>query len=300
VTAGAVGKRASALRATRATARGQRSARISARLSALTFSSGVAIIVVICVISLIGRWAYPGPNTIHLGSTLQAPSWAHPLGTDYVGRDVLSRTLAATWVDLGVAITATFVSVLIGVALGTMAGYFRGWVERIIMRIVDMVIAFPFMVIVLFIITIIGPGLTGVFVGLISGGWAVYARLARGEMLSLSEKSFIMAARTLGFSNRRVIARHAVPNLIRPCLVYSMSDIVLNILFVASLSYLGLGVRPPMSEWGSIIASGQAYILSAWWITTLPGCFLVVVGIGFSLIGDGLADRLRERRVILR
>jgi peptide/nickel transport system permease protein len=258
------------------------------------------MIVVVCLVSLVGRLVYPHPNAQDLTVALQAPSLAHPFGTDNLGRDVLARTLAATWIDLGVAMGATYVAVLVGVVMGTVAGYVRGWPERIIMRLVDVVIAFPFMVLVIAIVATIGPGIKGVFVGLAFGGWAFYARLARAEMLVLSEKSFIQAAQTLGLSNWRVIWRHAIPNLIRPSLVYSMSDIVLNITWVASLSYLGLGVQPPAPEWGSIIADGQTYLLSAWWIATLPGVVLVLVGIGFSLVGDGLADRLRTRRRLVR
>lgn len=276
---------------------GPQSARLRSRRSSLTLGAGVLIIIGLCLASLVGRWVLPDPNAVHLNSVLQAPSWAEPMGTDNVGRDVLSRTLAATWVDLSLAVGATLLSVAFGVAIGTVAGYFRGWIERIVMRIVDVVIAFPFMVIVLFIIAVVGAGLTGVFIALILADWAFYARLSRGEMLSLSERPFITAARMLGVSRWRLLSRHAVPNIIRPCLVYSMSDVVLNIMFIAALSYLGLGARPPSSEWGSIVYGGQAYILTAWWISVLPGCVVLLVGIGFSLIGDGLADRLREQRV---
>jgi peptide/nickel transport system permease protein len=231
---------------------------------------------------------------------LQHPSAAHPFGTDNLGRDVLIRTLKATWIDLGVAVGVTYTSVAIGMALGTIAGYFRGWPERIIMRVVDIVIAFPFMILVIAIVAILGPGLKGVIVGLVIAGWATYARLARAEMLVLAEKSFIQAAQTLGYPHWRVMFVHALPNLLRPNIVFSMSDIVGNLLALASLSYLGLGVQPPTPEWGDIIADGQQYLLTAWWITTLPGLVVVLVGLGFSLVGDALADRLNVRSQVIR
>jgi peptide/nickel transport system permease protein len=270
--------------------------RRSERWRRLTLEVGVALVALVVLASVIGHFVYPDPNDQSLLDALQAPSPAHPFGTDNLGRDVLARTLAGTWIDLGVALGATYLALVVGVLMGTVAGYFRGWTERIVMRIVDVILAIPFMALVIAIVAISGPGIKGVFIGLTIGGWAFYARLARAEMLVLKEKSFIQAAQTLGYTHWRVMWRHAIPNLLRPSLVYSMSDIVLNIVWVASLSFLGLGVQPPTPEWGSIIADGQTYLLTAWWITTLPGLVVVFVGIGFSLIGDGLADRLRVRR----
>jgi peptide/nickel transport system permease protein len=148
------------------------------------------------------------------------------------------------------------------------------------------------MIFVLAFIAIFGPGLTGIYVGLVVFGWAFYARITRAEMLSLREQDFISAAKTLGFPTRRVVFVHAIPNLLRPNLVFSMATIVLNILALASLSYLGLGVRPPTPEWGAIVSDGQQDLFTSWWIATLPGLVIVLVGVGFSLIGDGLADRL--------
>jgi peptide/nickel transport system permease protein len=278
----------------------QRRARRLAHAPRRSLRIGLGMLALLILASAIGPLFVPGPDKQDLFHTLAAPSGAHLFGTDNLGRDVLSRTLAATWIDLGIGLGTTYVSVTIGVLLGTTAGYLGGWAERIIMRLSDVVIAFPFIVLVIAIVTIVGPGVKGVLIGLVVGGWAFYARFSRAEMLSLREKPFIEAARTLGYSNRRVILRHALPNLIRPSIVYSFSDIVLNILVVASLSYLGLGVQPPTPEWGAIISSGRDYLLTAWWITTLPGLVLVLVGVAFSFIGDGLADRLRVGREIAR
>jgi peptide/nickel transport system permease protein len=152
---------------------------------------------------------------------------------------------------------------------------------------------------VLGLITVFGQGLTGVYVGLIAVGWALYARITRAEMLVLKEQQYVLAAQTLGFSHWRVLFRHAIPNTLRPNIVFSMADIVLNILFLSSLSYLGLGVVPPTPEWGAIVADGQPYLFTAWWISALGGLAIVIVGIGFSLIGDGLADRLGVQRAEL-
>ncbi len=259
------------------------------------FIAGFSLLGLVVLASAIGHFVYPHPNLQHFGDTLLSPSPSHPFGTDDLGRDVLGRTLAATWIDLALALSATFVSVTIGVTVGTIAGFLGGIPERVILRLADFVIAFPFVVLVLVIIAIMGPGVWSMFVALIAGGWAFYARFARAELLVLREKQYIQAAQTLGFSSRRVMARHALPNLLRPSLVYSMSDVVMNILFVAALSFLGLGVRPPAPEWGAIISDGQPYLLTAWWITTLPGILLIVVGLGFTFIGDALGERLGAR-----
>jgi peptide/nickel transport system permease protein len=200
--------------------------------------------------------------------------------------------LAATWLDYSVAIATTYVPLAIGVTLGAAAGYFGGWLDAVVMRIVDIVIAFPFMIFVIAFIAVFGPGLTGIYVGLTAFAWAYFARITRAEMLVLRERQYIKAAQTLGLSTPRILVRHAMPNLLRPNLVFSMATIVLNILTLASLSYLGLGVRPPTPEWGAIVADGQNYLFTQWWISTLPGLVIVIVGVGFSLIGDGLSDRL--------
>jgi peptide/nickel transport system permease protein len=160
------------------------------------------------------------------------------------------------------------------------------------MRLVDLVIAFPLMVLVLALVAIMGSGLAGAYLGVILVSWALYARLTRGEMLVIRERQYILAAQALGFSTRRIIFRHAIPNLLRASLVFSMADIVLNILTLAALSYLGLGVQPPTPEWGAIVAEGQGHLRTAWWITTFSGLTIVLAGVGFSLIGDGIADRL--------
>jgi peptide/nickel transport system permease protein len=236
----------------------------------------------------------PGPDEQNLAEVLQAPSSAHFFGTDTVGRDIFSRCLAGLQLDLLVAVEVTLLSVVIGIAMGTLAGFFGGLADTLIMRLADIVLALPFMVLVIAVIAAFGPGLTGVYVAVPLAGWAVYARFTRAEMLSIRERDFVNAARTLGYSRRRILLRHALPNVIQPAIVYCTIDVVFNIVLLASLSFLGLGVQPPTAELGGIISEGQEYVLSAWWISVLPGFVLVLVGIGFSLIGDGLAARLGQ------
>jgi len=234
----------------------------------------------------------PDPNAQDYNAVLQPPSWSHPFGTDDVGRDLFSRTLAAGLIDLPVALLITAISVLAGVTLGALAGFAGGWVDGVIMRLADIAIAFPIIVLVIAVIAILGPGLLGVIVGVPIVSWALYARLTRAEMLVAKEQEYMLAAHALGFSRRRILLNHALPNTWRPALAYSMVDVVLNILLLASLSYLGLGVQPPTAEWGSIIAEGQQYLLTAWWISILPGTVVVLLGVGFTMAGDAIADIL--------
>jgi len=260
------------------------------------FRIGIGWLAVVVLSSIVVRVVAAGQATaLNLASTLQSPSLSHPFGTDVVGRDLLVRTLYASTTDLGVAFIGTVLPMIIGVLVGVVAGYVGGAADTALMRITDFVLAFPFIVLVVAIVVITGPGVTGVIIGLMIKGFPAYARLARGEMLVLREKQFILAARTLGLPRSRVIFRHALPHVVRPCLVFFLSDLVGNILLLASLSFLGLGVQPPTPEWGAIIADGKNYLLSAWWISALPGLFVVSVGISLSLVGEGLAERLRQR-----
>jgi peptide/nickel transport system permease protein len=262
------------------------------RWSRVTVWIGLVIVTLIAAAALVAPFVYPDPNRPDYANAFQPPSLAYPFGTDQLGRDVFARTVHGGRIDLVFGLVTTYLPLLVGVLLGAIAGYAGGLVDTVFMRIADFVIAFPMLVIVLVIVAVIGPGIGAAYIGIFLVGWALYARLARGEMLVLRERQFILAARGMGFSNRRIVLRHAIPNLLRASLVFSMADIVLNILTLAGLSYLGLGVAPPTPEWGAIVAEGQGQLLTAWWISTLPGLVIVLTGVGFSLIGDGLADRL--------
>lgn len=252
---------------------------------------GCAIVFVIVAAAFMAPLIAPyPPNAVTVSNALAGPSGAHLMGTDYVGRDVFSRVLYGAREDIVVVVLITYIGLVVGVLVGTVAGYFGGWFDAIVGRIADTAIAFPFIVLVLAIIAVVGPGIDGVAIGIIVVGWALYARLARSEMLSLKEESFMLATKALGYSHPRAILRHALPNLIRTCLVYSTVDVVVNLLVLAGMSYLGLGQQEPGADLGTIIASGQPYILTAWWIATMPGFVLVLFGIGVSLIGEGFSE----------
>jgi peptide/nickel transport system permease protein len=265
------------------------------RWSAYTLWVGVFIVALVTFLSVAAPvLGFTEPNDTDLTQRLLPPSREHFFGTDDVGRDVFTRVLYGGRIDLSFGLITTYVSLAAGLVIGALAGYYGGWLDSIVMRAVDLVISFPFIVLILAITAITGPGITGPYVGVLAVSWALYARLTRGEMLAMREKQYVMAAQTLGFSSWRIIFVHCIPNLLRSNLVFSMSDIVLNILTLAALSYLGLGVAPPTAEWGEIIAQGQRNLFAAWWISTLTGFYVVFVGVGFSLVGDGLADRLGE------
>jgi len=259
----------------------------------ISLGVGIFLIALVLVLSLLQPLLpLPAPNHQDYEALLQAPSSSHPFGTDDVGRDVLSRTLAAGRLDLAIALLVTAISILLGVTAGALAGFFGGAADAVLMRSVDVALGFPFIVLVIGLIAIVGPGLEGVIIGVPLVGWAIYARLTRAEMLVVRQQDYMLAAEVLGLSSRRRLLRHALPNIWRPALAFSMIDVVLNIMLIASLSFLGLGVQPPTPEWGAIIAEGQQYLLSAWWISILPGGVVVLVGFGFSLVGDAVADIL--------
>jgi len=226
---------------------------------------------------------------------LQPPSNKHLFGTDSYGRDIFSRVVWSTRIDLAIGVLATIVPFIVGSLLGLVAGYYGKWVDDILMRILDIFMALPFMVIVIAIVAILGPGVRNLYIAIWVVGWKYYARLVRSEVLLIKNSEFIQAAKVLGYSNSRILLRHILPNVLSSSIVFAASDVVMCMLTGASLSFLGLGVQPPIPEWGSIISDGRAFISSAWWITFFPGIALIILGTGFSLIGDGLSDILRTK-----
>jgi peptide/nickel transport system permease protein len=220
----------------------------------------------------------------------------HILGTDApYGRDVLSRLLYGGRVDLLIGAAGTGVTLIVGTIIGMLAGYFGGWLDTVLMRIVDVFFAFPFFVLVLVIVAMLGPGLFNFFIAIWLVGWVSYARIIRGEVLVAKQQEYVLAARALGYNSPRIMLRHILPNVIAAGLIFSMVDAVGNILLGAALGYLGLGVPAPQPEWGVMVSDGQTYILTAWWVPTIPGLAIVLVGVSLSLVGDGLADILRPR-----
>jgi peptide/nickel transport system permease protein len=235
------------------------------------------------------------PIAQDLTRTLTGPSLAHPLGTDNFGRDVLSRIIWGTRLDLAMGLIGVAVPFVIGCSIGLAAGYAGGIAETLLMRILDVTISFPFFVLMIAIISILGPGLTSFFIAVSLVGWVSYARLVRSQILVLKNMEFIQAARALGYGPARIMWKHLLPNAIAQAVIFSMSDIVLVILLGSSLSYLGLGAQPPAAEWGVMIAEGQTFMAGAWWISFFPGLAIVLLAFGFSLLGDGLAERFGIR-----
>ena len=235
------------------------------------------------------------PNAHNLKEVLQSPNWAHWLGTDNFGRDVLSRIIHGTRIDLQMGIVGVALPFIIGTMLGAIAGYFGGIVDNILMRILDVVLAFPWLVLLMAIISLLEPGLTSFYIAITLVAWVSYARLVRSQVLVLKNSDFVVAARNLGYGHARIMFRHILPNALVPSIVFSMSDVVLVILAGSAISYLGLGVQPPTAEWGVMIAEGQNFIFTAWWMTTFPGLAIVFLALGFSLLADGLGEKLGVR-----
>ncbi|WP_064696781.1 ABC transporter permease [Rhizobium aegyptiacum] len=223
---------------------------------------------------------------------LQAPSLLHPFGTDNFGRDILSRVIWGARIDLQMALIGVVFPFLIGTTVGTIAGFFGGIVDALFMRLVDIILAFPFLVLMLSIIAILGPGLGSFYIAMALVGWVSYARLIRAQMLVLKGSDYAVAAVSLGFSRSRIMFGHLLPNAIAGSIVFSMSDATLVLLSGAAVSYLGLGVQPPIAEWGVMVAEGQSFITTAWWITLFPGLSIVCLAFGFSMLGDALGELL--------
>lgn len=237
---------------------------------------------------------YP-PDAFDFTALMQPPSWPHPFGTDNFGRDILSRTIWASRIDLQIAIFSTLFPALFGTLLGSVLGYVGGWPDAVFRRIVDVFITIPFLVIVIAIVAVLGPGLRNMYIAVSAVNWIIYARLMRGEVQAQAQRDYAAAGRVMGYGPLRIIFRHLLPNAISPILVYWMTDMALAILLGSSLGYLGLGAQPPQAEWGVLIADGKNFMNTAWWMSIFPGIAIVLAGTGFSLLGDGLAGWLRRR-----
>jgi peptide/nickel transport system permease protein len=256
--------------------------------------AGVTLTAAIAVAAILAPWISPyPPNQQDLFHVLAGFSSRHLLGTDELGRDELSRLLYAARTDLKVGFLAVVFPLCFGTAIGTVAGYYGGIVDAIVMRIVDVVIAFPFYVLVIALVFVVGPGTRGIYVAFAVADWIVYARTVRATTLVVREADYVAAARTGGVGDLRILVRHVLPNTGAQAIVYAMSDVVLVIVAVVTLGYLGLGIQPPTAEWGTMIADGQEFLTTNWTLATLPGVAVALTGLGLSLIGDGLTDVLR-------
>jgi peptide/nickel transport system permease protein len=256
--------------------------------------AGLAILAVVVGLSLAAPLITPySPIAQNLNDSLLGPSSSHLLGTDQLGRDTFTRLLYGMRLDLQIAFIAVLLPFLLGIILGSLAGYFGGWVDSVIMRLVDIVVAFPFYVLIIALVFVLGPGKSSIYIAITLVGWVAYARIIRGEILVAKRQDYITAARSGGLSNVRIMRRHLLPNVISQGFIYGMSDIVQDILAIVTLGYLGLGIPPPTADLGSMINDGQNFLSTHWQLTTIPGLAVVVVGLGLSLVGDGLADLLR-------
>lgn len=235
------------------------------------------------------------PNQQDLYHILSGFSSTHLLGTDELGRDELTRLIWAARTDLRVGILAVIFPFIFGTAMGTVAGYYGGWVDTVVMRFVDVLIAFPFYVLVIGLIFVVGTGTTGIYVAFAVVDWVVYARAVRSTTLVVRESDYVAAARAGGLPASRILWRHVLPNTVTQAVVYLTNDVVLVIVAVVTLGYLGLGVQAPTPDWGTMISEGQEFLTTYWALATLPGLAVVLTGLGFALLGDGLADVLRPQ-----
>jgi peptide/nickel transport system permease protein len=254
---------------------------------------GLAITLLWVLAAALASVATPfDPIRIDALAALQPPGAEHLLGTDSVGRDVLTRILYGARMDLLMAVAGVAGPFILGTTIGLLAGYFRGWLDAVLMRILEVTISFPYFVLVIAIVSIMGPGLQSYIISLTVVNWVTYARLVRAETMVLSNADFVLAARVLGYSPGRIMLRHVFPNAIIPSSVFLMTDAVLTIVLGSSLGFLGLGVQAPTPEWGAMIAEGRTYLGSAWWIAVCPGIALCTLAFGLSLVADGLAHIL--------
>jgi ABC-type dipeptide/oligopeptide/nickel transport system permease subunit len=236
------------------------------------------------------------PHGLGTGVTLEAPSAAHPMGTDALGRDLLARVLWGGRVSLAVGVGVELIVVLIGCAVGLLAGWFGGALDAVLMRVTDVVMAFPSLVLAIGLIAVFErPGLDKVFLVLIALGWTTIARVVRGTVLSLKSREYVQAARALGVGHRAIMVRHLLPNALGPLLVAATLGVGSNMVAEAGLSFLGLGAQSPTLSWGAMLADGQTFLVTAPWVAIFPGLALLLAVLGVNLLGDGLRDLLDPR-----
>ena len=278
------------------TAQAQRKGRTRSFMNPL-LAIGLAIIAVLTAIlivyPMISPYSPTDPN--FLEPTFADSSWSHPLGTDNFGRDTLTRLAYGGRIDLVIALVATLVTLVVGGFLGLLSGYYGGWFDSLLMRLVDFTLTMPYLVLVIAIVAILGPGTWNIVYAIWLVGWVAYARIVRGETLVARRLEYVDAARVVGMGELRVMLRHILPNVVTAAIVFAMADMVLNVLVASSLSFLGLGVQPPNPEWGLMVAEARDFFLRDWRLMTYPGIAVLILGAGLGLIGDGLAQALRPK-----
>jgi peptide/nickel transport system permease protein len=263
---------------------------------------GAIVVVIVLVTALAAAWISPfDPIEQAIGDRLKPPGWSdaagrlHPLGTDHLGRDILARIVYGARPALLVGFAAVAISGVLGMVSGLLAGYFGGRIDDVLMRLADIQLAFPFILLAIAVIGVLGPSLTTIICVIGVSSWVVYARIVRGAALSLREREFVQAAQALGAGDARILVRHVLPNVVTPWLVVATLDMARVIVIESALSFLGLGVQPPAPTWGGMLADGRVYISTAWWLATFPGLAILITVLGINLFGDGLRDTLDPR-----
>ena len=273
--------------------------RLARRRTAL---AGMLVVAAVVLAAVFAPLLSPfDPLAQDIGQRLKEPGWQdeqgrlHPLGTDHLGRDILARIIHGARIALLVGLSAVVISGALGMAVGLVAGYFGGWVDDALMRLADIQLAFPFILLAIAVIGVLGPSLGNIIIVIGVSSWVVYARVVRGEVLSIRERDFVQAAVALGSGDARILVRHVLPNAFTPWLVVATLDMARVIVIESALSFLGLGVQPPTPTWGGMLADGRVYLSTAWWLATFPGLAILVTVLGINLFGDGLRDTLDPR-----
>ena len=251
--------------------------------------AGVVIIAIWLVVAILAPWLAPYDPLSQTLTPLQGPSGTAYFGTDELGRDVLSRVMYGARISLPLAILLVSLSLVIGTIAGVLAGYFRGWTDGTVMRLTDLVFAFPAIILALVVTAALGPGLRNAVLALVLVQWPAYARVVRGLVLTIGDSEYVSASRLLGASSRRAIVRDVLPNFVGPIIVLAMLDVGVAVLLLSGLSFLGLGAQPPASEWGQMVSQGTDYF-QFWWMSTFPGLAIFTVVLAFNFVGDSLRD----------
>ena len=257
---------------------------------------GLSVILAIAVLAIGAPLFAPyDSSAIDVDNTLAAPNWSHPLGTDELGRDILSRMIWGSRVSLKVGFVAVGIAISIGIFIGALAGFYGGIIDSLLMRFVDMMLCFPTFFLILAVIAIVEPSITTIMIVIGLTSWMDVSRLVRAEILTLKERDFVLAAKAVGARDFRVIFRHILPNALSPVFVSATLGVAGAILTESGLSFLGLGVQPPDPSWGNILYSGKDYILTAWWLSVFPGLAILISVLCYNLVGEGLRDALDPR-----
>lgn len=258
--------------------------------------SGLILVATLFLVSILAPWLAPyDPNHIDINAILMPPDTNHLMGTDSLGRDVLSRIIYGARISLKVGFVAVGLATLIGVILGALAGYYGGWVDNVLMRLVDLMLCFPTFFLILAVIALLEPSIWNIMVIIGVTSWMGVARLVRAEFLSLKEREFIQAARALGARDSRIIFRHLLPNALAPVMVSATLGVAGAILTESALSFLGLGVQPPTPSWGNILTAGKDNIEIAWWLSVFPGLAILITVLSYNLLGEGIREAIDPR-----